>query len=107
MVYGRLYTSGLLKTNYAVRLLEAEDVKRWSDKFAQLDKFLKYHGEEYCLVFASIKLLPHNTSVTLSIGPKVRHLFTHRVIGPGRGCLTPPTFRFLRPRERFSTTRST
>jgi hypothetical protein len=106
MVHGRLYTSGLLKTNYAVRLLEAEDVKRWSDKFAQLDKFLKYHGEEYCLVFASVKLLPHNTSVTLSIGPKVRHLSS--LTGLSRECLTPPTtFRFLRPRERSSTTRST
>lgn len=107
MVYGRLYTSGLLKTNYAVRLLEAEDVKRWSDKFAQLDKFLKYHGEEYCLVFASVKLLPHNTSVTLSIGPKVRHLFTHRNRTRSWVPHTPTTFRFLRPRERFSTTRST
>jgi hypothetical protein len=90
-----------------VRLLEAEDVKRWSDKFAQLDKFLKHHGEEYCLVFASVKLLPHNTSVTLSIGPKVRHLYTHR----NRTLIThthaPTTFRFLRPRERSSTTRNT
>lgn len=67
----RLTTSKIIKKNYApLRLLDDEEIKRWRQKWDALDKFLS-HFSEYCLVFMPTKKLPYDSTLTLTIGPKV------------------------------------